>query len=65
MKPKDLRDEFALAAMPSCAFQVFRDEGKGFEHVDKNGDRLNTPVVIASMAGEIADAMMAERERKA
>lgn len=61
MKPKDLRDEFALAALSQCAAAVFEDERRGMTHNSTSGDRLKTPDVIALMAGEIADAMMADR----
>lgn len=63
MKPKDLRDEFALAAVSQCAAAVFEDERRGMTHNSTSGDRLKTPDVIALMAGEIADAMMAERRK--
>lgn len=64
MKPKDLRDEFALAALP----EVIRDSLADISNGRKPfvGDQLVTvDVYIDHVTGAIADAMMAERERKA
>jgi len=63
MKPKDLRDEFALAALPGCLKLCFEDEREGRTYTDAQGNRMQIPDVVATMCGEIADAMMAEREK--
>lgn len=62
---KDLRDEFALAALSQCLAQCFLRDNEDLEYTDKDDKKLLIPQAAAIMAGEIADAMMAERAIRA
>ncbi len=59
MKPKDLRDEFAMAAMPYLVHHAL-DETSSYEH---GGKKITPSEYVAASAFAIADAMMAEREK--
>ncbi len=62
MKPKDLRDEFAMAALDVAAMDIFENYSHGTLH-KRTGETLSAAQYIAVISYEIADAMMAERER--
>ena len=64
MKPKDLRDEFALAALPEVIRDAMADIDAGRQLMVR-GHLANVDVYIAAVVGNIADAMMAEREKQA
>ncbi len=59
MKPKDLRDEFAMAAMPPLV-ELASESGRTFE---TQGVKIAPSEYVAICAYKIADAMMAEREK--
>ncbi len=64
MKPKDLRDEFALAVLPEAFRHAMAEINKGC-HLIVKGKKVMAEEYIAALVGEIADAMMAEREKTA
>jgi hypothetical protein len=63
MKPKDLRDEFALAALPGV-IQAMADDMRGNHFAGVRWDGANTfEEAVAVNVAKVADAMMAEREK--
>lgn len=64
MKPKDLRDEFALAVLPGICETATAAQSGGFQ-LALNGVKLKHDTFCARVAYGIADAMMAEREKTA
>lgn len=63
-KPKDLRDEFAIAALDTAAKDVLENYSRG-SFRSSTGEVLSSAAAISVVAYEIANAMMAEREKKA
>lgn len=61
-KPKDLRDEFALAALPEVIRCSIADLNYGRRFFVKD-EPVSMDIYIARLCGDIADAMMAEREK--
>ncbi len=65
MKPKDLRDEFALAVLPTILEGFLPHFAAGQKSYDANGNVIARADFIAREVGAVADAMMAEREKTA
>lgn len=63
MKPKDLRDEFALAALPEVIVGVNADIQNGYT-LEVRGEPASEEQYIARVTYLIAEAMMAERKMK-
>lgn len=64
MKPKDLRDEFALTVLDRVASDVTDDFNKGFKPIIEGRDGEATiSEFTAWVCYSIAAAMMAEREK--
>lgn len=62
-RPKDLRDEFAMASIGSATQEAFDMLSQGCKLYDASGENeITFAQYIALGAGEIADAMMVERE---
>lgn len=62
-KPKDLRDEFALAALPTVLEGLIPHFAKGTEFSDGEGRKLERGEFLAMEVYAVANAMMAEREK--
>ncbi len=64
MKPKDLRDEFAMASINAATQECLDVLSRGASLYDAEGENeITFSQYIAAGAYEIADAMMAEREK--
>lgn len=63
MKPKDLRDEFAIAALPTILEGLIPHFAAGHKAYDNDGKEIYRADFIAREVGAVADAMMAEREK--
>ncbi len=64
MKPKDLRDEFALTVLDRVASDVMDDFNNGFKPTIEGRDgQVTVAEFTAWVCYSIADAMMAEREK--
>lgn len=62
MKPKDLRDEFALAVVNRVAVDTINDYNNGHELL-RDGEPCSPAEFTAWVCYSIAEAMMAEREK--
>lgn len=60
MKPKDLRDEFALAVLPDVARKVGDALDKGITFT-RDDEEIRPEKYVAGECYSLADAMMAER----
>lgn len=61
-RPKDLRDEFALAVLPGICSTATEAQAGGYQLL-LNKVPLNHDTFCAQVAYGVADAMMAEREK--